>query len=219
MFVAKNLLFTPPIVAAPTNVTVKGTPTTAAAATTVTLPTHAVGDLIIVYAYNASNTTVPTIPTAGGTVPTWTSFGVGGGTLEAAVCGWAVATATNHTSGTWTNATNGLAAIVLTGNKSSSPIGAGAAHTEGLSTTGLPYPALASQTNTDGTSLILHIGGHRTLSAIGTVPTGYTSQIASLNPFIMALSKNSSTSDGAVTWPCTSTNGRCLPLSIEVLAH
>ena len=40
-------------------------------AATVTIPAHAVGDLIVIFAYRGSSNTLPGKPSAGGTVPTY----------------------------------------------------------------------------------------------------------------------------------------------------
>lgn len=87
-----------------------------AASTTVTLPAHQPGDLILIAAQRAG-TTIPTKPSASGTVPNWTDItpGLTAGTTGSAVAGrwaWTIATASNHTSGTWTSATS-MAVLVV----------------------------------------------------------------------------------------------------------
>ena len=54
-------------------ISIIGTPA-AAAATSITLPTHAAGDLIVIFAFKDGATTIPTVPSAGGTVPTWNTI-------------------------------------------------------------------------------------------------------------------------------------------------
>ena len=82
-----------------------GTPA-AVAGSSITLPTHAVGDIIVIFAYRDGATAVPTNPTAGGTVPAWVDIdAAAGANTNSARSAYFVATATNHTSGTWTNAT------------------------------------------------------------------------------------------------------------------
>ena len=51
----------------------------AAASNSVTIPTHLVGDLIIIFAYRGNNNAIPTKPTAGGGVPTWTDIDASSG--------------------------------------------------------------------------------------------------------------------------------------------
>src|SRR5215471_21244721 len=96
-----------------------------AAATSIAIPTHQAGDLIIIWAYRDGSTTPPTTPTAGGTVPTFTTIDAPTGANNcSAKCAWAVAAGTTDTSGTWTNAT-GISVEVWRGadSGSASPIG------------------------------------------------------------------------------------------------
>jgi hypothetical protein len=76
-----------------------------ALATTVSLGTHAVRDLIIIHASNHGSSTVPTKPS--GWV-TGYSASVAGGSI---VVGYKHAQTTSETSGTWTNATHLFATI------------------------------------------------------------------------------------------------------------
>lgn len=89
-----------------------------AEANTVTLGTHAQGDIIIIYAVRDGSTTNPTIP-AGWTNITNTSDG----TLMSISVGWKIATSNANTSGTWTNAT-GLMCHVYRGADQIKPFGA-----------------------------------------------------------------------------------------------
>lgn len=90
---------------------------------TLTLPSHSVGDLIILYASECNGGTgdAMTIPTASGTVPTWTAIGSGGSTWYTHRMYYTVATATNHTSGTWLYNCP-LSAVVISGQHVSNPI-------------------------------------------------------------------------------------------------
>jgi hypothetical protein len=71
-----------------------------AEATTVTIPTHAVGDLIMIIAARGDSSTLPTIP-SGWFVANGRSFG---GSTKSALCAWKLAASASETSGTWTNA-------------------------------------------------------------------------------------------------------------------
>ena len=73
------------------------------ATTTVTIPAHGIGDMIVIM---ATGTVAPTAPAAGGTVPTWSSISTGSNNSLGITASYAIATATNHTSGTWTSATH-----------------------------------------------------------------------------------------------------------------
>jgi hypothetical protein len=50
-------------------ITVVGT--AVVAGTSITIPTHQSGDLIVVYAHASTNGAQPSAPSAGGNVPTW----------------------------------------------------------------------------------------------------------------------------------------------------
>lgn len=161
------------------------------------------GDLILIYTYRTDTGAAPTVPTASGTVPTWTSQlsgGSGTGSNTGGRLSSTVATATNHTSGTWTGA-NKTAAIVIRG-QASSPIG-GKAMGGGI---GGPSTAPSiTMTKTDGTSLLVHIHGTGDGSNVGALdaaaPTGYTNQALSngtaAEGSVAVDTKNVTTSDGA----------------------
>lgn len=139
--------------------------------TTVTIPAHAAGDLIILYAYDIRTGVVPPAkPSAGGTVPTWTTIHGNGLTFGSSfnwIAVYAVATTSSHTSGTWVG-TDVLRAIVLSGAKETGMIGATAFSTS-FSTIA---PGL-TLSKTDGTSAILH-QAFSNATTWGAVPTGYT---------------------------------------------
>jgi hypothetical protein len=66
-----------------------------AQATTITIPTHQSGDLILIVA-NRNNSTAATIPSG------WVGFSAGSGVSSAV--GWKIAQSSSEVSGTWTNA-------------------------------------------------------------------------------------------------------------------
>lgn len=134
-----------------------------AATTTVTIPAHQVGDLILIFAYRDGSNTVPTAPTAGGTVPTWTQIGSSGGNTNSSRIHYAIATATTTTSGTWTNATE-LICHVYRGATVGASIGG-----SGSATTTVNYPALTLQ-RTDNTSWVAGFAGHRTATNVDLAP-------------------------------------------------
>ena len=140
-----------------------------AAAATVTIPAHQVGDLILIFAYRDGSNTAPTIPTAGGTVPTWTTIGSTGANTNSSAFVRTTATATNHTSGTFTNATE-LICLVYRG----ATVGASAGGS-GSATTSIAYPALTLQ-RTNNTSWVVGVAGHRTATNVELAPTGMTNR-------------------------------------------
>lgn len=168
----------------------------------VTIPAHLVGDLIVLCAYNPHATQAPTKPSAGGTVPNWgyidNANSAGGSGITTAQF---IATATNTTSGTWSNAGH-MIAVVLRAHSALTPIGGHAS--QGGSSSG-PSPAPAITLNhTDGSSVVLEFHGHSNLSSTGwdSAPAGYTRRAASgsaFGPGLVLNTKDSSTSDGSVS--------------------
>lgn len=192
-----------------------GTPT-AAVATSLTLPTHAVGDIIIFYAYRNSVTAM-TKPTAGGTVPTWIDIQHPSGNTSQGWATYAVATATNHTSGTWTGASR-VGAIVLRG-QAASPIGGNASAT-GSVTNSATAPAV-TLVNTDGSSMLLHFYGVQPSGTLGSAPAGYTRRFTSdtaTGQILCLNTKDSTTTDGAIAQTHTGTNGNYSTVSVEIKA-
>ncbi len=178
-----------------------------AAATSIAIPTHVAGDLIVIWAYRDGSTTPPTVPAAAGTVPAFTTIdGPTGANACSAVCAWAVAAGTTDTSGTWTNAT-GMSVEVWRG-QAAVPIG-GHAQSGGNIASGanISIPAI-TLTAVDGTSAILGFAGWATVTGWNAAPAGYTqrSQVATE---CEALSKDTTTSDGAfnVTGTASGTGG------------
>lgn len=194
------------------NITV-GTPTTSSAST-ITLPTHAVGDLIVIYAFVDAPFGIDQ-PVAGGTVPTWTA--IDGSAATSWRTSYTVATATNHTSGTWTNA-NRMIAVVLK-DQHTTPIG-GHAIDQSTGTTATA-PAV-TMTNTDASSVLLHFHGSASVSGgvWASAPAGYT-RLAELVTFGIGVclnKKTDTTSDGAVSQGTTAnTTWRCA--TVEIRAH
>lgn len=188
------------------------------ATTTVTIPAHNVGDLIVVCASRRSNATAPSVPSAGLTVPAWNTIDTQSGTTNGScVTAYFVATATNHTSGTWTNATD-MVAVVISG-QNASPIGGHATNNAGSATTSATAPAV-TLSKSDGTSILLHFFNHNSSTAItwGAAPAGYTRQTT--GSFAILDTKDDTTSDGSVTQSGTFGGGGAgyACASVEVLA-
>jgi len=140
--------------------------------TTVTIPTHQSGDLILLFAYKDGSSTSITTPTAGGTVPTWISINFGGGSFNSTNFRYAVATGSNTTSGTWTSATE-IFCLVYRGTKA---IGATAAANN--TTNVITYPALTLN-RTNSTSWIVGVAGHRSATNVEQAPSGMTNRVSS----------------------------------------
>lgn len=205
-------------------VTFKGV--TTSTTTTITLPTHAVGDMIVIFAYrfgSLPSDTPPSQPTAGGTVPTWTTISANTGNnngtnANSMRVSYTVATATNHTSGTWSNS-NRMVAVVVTGQRSS-PVGGYAEAAAGASTVTMTAPAI-TLSDASGNSLILHcvccrVGSNFTW---GAAPSGYTrlGSDGSNNGYSLAR-KDNSTADGSVNFTILASNILSRAASLEILA-
>jgi hypothetical protein len=152
------------------------TGTASAAATSVAIPAHAIGDLLMVFTRAASNT-APTKPTATGTVPNWNVPQTAGANTLALASAWVVASAANHTTGAWTGASH-ICVLVLRpapGKKLNVP--ANSTVGSGNNTQNIVYPAL-SLTAIDGTSWGIRCGTRGTaVTAVGTAPTGWTAWV------------------------------------------
>lgn len=180
----------------------------ASGTTSATMPTHAVGDLIVVWSIQG------TAPAAGGTVPSFTTISGGSGQT----IGYAVATATNHTTGTWTSSSQ-LIAVVL---RAASIGGYNFAFTSGT-TSSVTAPAI-TQVDTSGNAVLLHFLGTFGSSSGRTwsvAPTGYTSRLTvspPLNNFgVRLITKNITTTDGAVTNSLSATTASQYSATLEVL--
>lgn len=193
------------------------TGSTISAATSVTLPGHNVGDLIVIFAHRGGSLT-PIVPSAAGTVPAWSAIDTMGGTTAGSlVTADFVATATNHTSGIWTNAT-GMIAVVISGNLAASPIGGHAAAATGGTTTSVTAPAV-TLSRSDGSSVELNFYGHpATISSWGSAPAGYSRMQATTGSLVCCNSKNDTTSDGSIVQSLSATATGGATATVEILA-
>lgn len=189
----------------------------AANAANVSIPAHQVGDLIVIFAYNSQQFTLPSKPSAAGTVPAWVDIDANtGANVNSSRTAYFVATATNHTTGTWTGASS-MIAVVLRGQHSS-PIGG---HAEsGSSGTSIVAPAV-TMTNTTGTSVLLHFhGGKLAPTTWDAAPAGYTRQAQvsfTSGTGAVCNTKDDTTTDGSVSQG-TQGNTGYRGATVEILA-
>lgn len=154
-----------------------------AEATSVTLPAHQAGDLILIFAGRTGSTGAPSIPagwrfaaqsSASGTTPP----------AIAASMGWKIAASAAETSGTWTSASMVLA-VVLRDDANLLVIG-GIGKSTGLSTTVNYQPLLANSGQSiqgmrwTSSYILLPVMATSNTSDIDTAPTASTSKIVSL---------------------------------------
>jgi hypothetical protein len=146
-----------------------------AAATSVAIPAHNVGDLIIVSARGTA--AAPSVPAAGGTVPAWATIQSGLANSIGLTTVAFVATATTTTTGVFTNATH-ICVLVLR-PAASQKLQTSAARSStgnGNNTQTIIYPAL-TMNDLDGSSFGVRIGTRVVaITAVGTPPTGWTNQ-------------------------------------------
>ena len=141
----------------------------AVAASTMTLPTHATGDLIVMVSIRNGSTTAPTLPAGVGWIEP--AACTAGGNSTSYRVAYKVATSASEAAGTWTNATH-LIAHVYSGGTSV----AACASTSAASSTTVTYPAL-TMTDTDGSSWLMAVGFSSAASNVETVPpTSHTAR-------------------------------------------
>jgi hypothetical protein len=149
---------------------------TSAAATSVAIPTHAAGDLIFVFTRNAA-ATVPTKPTAGGTVPNWNVPQSATANTLSLVSAWFVATAATTTTGAWTGATHICVLVLRPAGGKQLSVPATSAVGNANNTQTIVYPA-ATILTLAGTSWGVRCGTRTVaITAVGTAPTNWTNQI------------------------------------------
>lgn len=183
-----------------------------AAATTVTIPAHNIGDYIIIFAYRTA-ATAPTVPAGYNAVPNGTATG----NANSFVVGYKVATSTSDTSGTWTNATL-LNAVVYRGLLG---IGGAKGQTNAAALTAA-IPAI-TMTNNSGSSWVVAFAGSKQATSQGTplagattlrgTQTGTTSDsvAADTNAGVTSFSATTSANASSVT-----SSGVALELLVEI---
>ncbi|WP_156749876.1 hypothetical protein [Mycobacterium sp. E1747] len=193
-----------------------------AAANSITLPTHQAGDVIIIFAFTNGTTTPPTPPAASGTVPALVQVDATAGNSCAASIYQFVATANNHTSGTWTApATAAMAAIVLRyeDRLAATPYGAHSLAVSAATISTIITPAI-TPVKTDGSSKLLYMYAHRNMTSWDAAPTGFTRLTAAANiAGVCVNSKNDTTSDGATNQTMTGVaSSGCMAACLEIVA-
>lgn len=159
------------------SVSVVGAAAGGTGATTVAIPAHQPGDMIII---GYGSTISPSIPAAGGTVPAWQTLQTGVANSVSLAVVYAIATASNHTSGTW--ASGKLTVVVLRstigGTLTAAPARSSMGNANNTQT--IVFPALTLG-KADGSSAGVRVG-QRGVNAAGlmTPPSGWT--IQAFNP-------------------------------------
>lgn len=129
-----------------------------------TMPSHAAGDLLLMFAYRDGSTTAPALPAG------WTDLNNGGTATNSCRIAYKIAASGSEVSGTWTNATS-LICLVY---RSDGIIGVGGVARSSAASTTVSYPAL-TMVNTEGTSWVAGFGAHRSVNTnVQNAPTGMT---------------------------------------------
>lgn len=157
-------------------------------ATTVTIPAHNVGDLLVIFAYRSNSNTPPTVPAG------WTTIDAAGGANNSSALGYRIATG-GDTSGTWTNASELIVQIYR--GVAASPIG-GFGTMQSANSKIVTYPAVTMSV-TDGSSWIIgSAGAASTTSTIENPPTGMTLRVDAVGASVEAAGFD--TNGGVNSW-------------------
>lgn len=154
-----------------------------AEATSVTLPSHQAGDLIVIFAGRTGSTGIPSVPAGWRFAAQSSGSGVTPPAIAASV-GWKIAASSAETSGTWTNADMVLAVVVR--DDANLLVIGGIGKTTGLSTTVNYQPLLANSGQSiqgmrwTSSYVLLPVMATSNTSDIDTPPTASTSKIVSL---------------------------------------
>ena len=131
--------------------------------TSVTLPAHNVGDLLVMFAYRSSSNAVPTVPAG------WTTINASGSANNSSALAYRIATGADTATG-WSNATQ-LVVQVYRGVSTISPIG-NAGTPQFANGKIVTYPAITLSV-TDGTSWVIgSAGAANNSSNVQNPPTG-----------------------------------------------
>ncbi len=137
-----------------------------AGATSLTPPAHAIGDIIVIFAFRDGSATAPSLGAG------YTTIATKAGTSCSHRIGYKIATSTSDASGTWSNASS-LTCVVLRSSVyaigGSLFIGSGFASSAGTTNT-LTFPTVTMD-HADSTSYVAGFIGHRSVDqAISTHP-------------------------------------------------
>lgn len=189
-----------------------------ASGTSVSIPSHQAGDLIVIFAYRDVSNTPPSL--AGG----WINISSGGSSVftpNSSRLAYTIAGDGSTTSGTWTNA-SAVVAQVYRGQSVSNPIGTNNSQT-GFSST-VTYPSVSLQ-NSDGTSWVAGFAGHRNSNTnLENAPSGMTNRTSAINSGAAAEVAGHDTVGGTSSWSSQGvgvggTTGAWMTRTLEIRAQ
>lgn len=180
--------------------------------TTISMPTHQTGDLLVMVAGRDDSTTAPSVP-GGWSQP---SSPTNTGTSTAMTVAYKFAASSSETSGTWTNA-GALAAHVLRGANTTTPL----IKHSGNNGTGTTVDYAGATMTWPGESWGLRSAIHSsTNTALNTVPSGYTNRANNSTPSVMEIATHDTNgAASSIVFGSTSvggTSGNWVTQSIEV---
>jgi len=187
-----------------------------ASATTCTFTTHQAGDFLVVWAVRGGSTTAPTLPS--GYVSILTKSNSTATTLAGRL-GFKVATTTNDSSGTWTNASELVCAVYRPSSGNTILFGQFASSSSTTAT--VTFPALSPMgDSSSGNSWALGlVGASNTTQAIGTAPSGMTNEALVTGASYQAALHD--TNAGVSSWSSTTANvtstGSTISATIEMV--
>lgn len=168
--------------------------TATASATTVTVPAHQAGDLILIWAMHGGAATVPSLPSGYISILTKAN-----GTTVDTRLGYKIATSSADTSGTWTNATELCCHVYRPGAGFVIGIGASASTTSTTNT--VNYPAITLH-DTSGNSWVAGFAAcGNTSETINTAPSGMTNESSIVGATYQAAGHD--TEGGVSSWSST----------------
>lgn len=166
----------------------------AAGANTVALPTHAAGDLIIVYCYNNNNTNTPTTPSGG-----YTSLVLNTATTIADRVFYKIATSGSETLGTSTNTTD-VSVTVYRGVNASNPFGNKNLLVNGdVTATSITYPNISAGV-TPNSWVVLLAGCSASTGATFSTPAATVNRITSIGSANSIIVNDTGSAVGSTTW-------------------
>lgn len=188
----------------------------AAAGTTLAMPAHQAGDLIVAWAYQGTSNT-NTIPLPAGYTATAGQSGAGANSQSSRLA-YKVATSNAEPFGEWTNAEE-VAVHVVRGFDPTRPIGGTSTMTGVADVT---FPEITLEV-TDGTSMVLAFAGWRTSSGnLGAATFSGLTQRTNVANGAISRSTSYDTNGGVAAFPTTSSNQatgfRYRTVAIEVRA-
>lgn len=135
---------------------------------TITIPSHAVGDFIVCFAYNEGTTVIPALPTG------WRTIYARGVDSQGVRVGYKIAESSSETSGTWTDADAMICAVYR--SDVNQRLSVGMANEDGSGgSTSMNYNVISSNlARSNNVWLIAFAGRRATDSSVETAPSSFT---------------------------------------------